>query len=519
MSDNELQAKLSIQLGQALAALKQLGGELRTVKANITELSTNTNRLQQESSKTTKTQVEGAQAAGKATKTYNDLVNEQAKRLQDARIKAAALADAQRMLGHNAPKRILAPTVEEFRALDQAKAATLGLGRAQQDMLGMSGIGGMTTRFMGLAAAATLALKLTGDLAQRYRELEDRAVKNNRTSGAAALTIEQAMQSSGATDAAGLTEEALTLKGPFNQEAVTAFVNQVVQRNPDVDDTRWRTLFDAFTRTATTPGASQTLANLSSLAPDASADQLARMTNEYTRASGGRAMDETAARQVQGLAQTGFFTHSEAMAMVSSLSAYDRGGEADALIAKLSPPKQTGNPVEDAAAQEAWWNSVGYLKGQPAGARHAIAAVAPALAADLRSGPLGKRVDAAGYRLTSAVDPNSFAPRGNRAAYEVEAREQDRFVETSSVMDEDGMARARAAADSRAAVEWRKNKAAAGDRGAMRAEMLDAAQKSLPFNAEEFTRPLVNSATAPPVPTRPVQVEIVRDTTIRPLTY
>ena len=31
MSDNELQAKLSIQLGQALAGLKTLGGELRTV--------------------------------------------------------------------------------------------------------------------------------------------------------------------------------------------------------------------------------------------------------------------------------------------------------------------------------------------------------------------------------------------------------------------------------------------------------------------------------------------------------
>jgi hypothetical protein len=277
----------------------------------------------------------------------------------------------------------------------------------------------------------------------------------------------------------------------------------VVQKNPDVDDARWKTLFSAFERTATTPGASQTLANLSNIAPGATEDQLVRMTNEYTRASGQRPLDDSAAKNVKSLVDTGFYTTPQALSLVSGLSAYVRGGEAESLASKLTPPKPTGNPITDSNASDAWWKSVGYLKGQPSGAAHAMNAVAPELAADLRKGALGKRVSSADYRLWSSVDANTFTPRGLRAETEVQERERDRAVENSTVMDEMGMAKARANADKQAALQYRKNRAAGGDRSALNGELIDAAQGALPFNVEEVTRPMVNKATAPPVPQEP----------------
>ena len=126
MSENELQAKLSIQLGQALSGLKSLSGELRTVKGNIAELTANTNKLQQESAKTTRTQADGAERAGKSTKSYNDIVAEQVNRLHMAYQKTKMLEEAQKR--YNAQTRsTAAPSVDDLRDVDQAKQTTIGL--------------------------------------------------------------------------------------------------------------------------------------------------------------------------------------------------------------------------------------------------------------------------------------------------------------------------------------------------------------------------------------------------------
>lgn len=525
MSDNELQAKLSVQLGQALAGFKALSGELRDVKRNVAELSKGTNQLQQETAKTTKTQVEGAQAAGKATKSYTDYVNEQAKKLQEAKIKAAALADAQRMLGMNAPKRIIAPTVEEFRALDQAKASVLGFGRAQHEMTtrGMSGLDGLNSRFMGLAAGAMIAIKVAGDLAQRWRELDELGVKNYRTTGAAAVGIDQSLQSTNIVDVAGITEEALHLKGVASQAQLQEFVQQSVQHNPDMNDDRMRGLLHWFANTTTPKGGSETMARMAGLAPGASIPQLDRMTGEYMKGSGGRSMGQSEAKGVRDLVNTGFFTAPQALSLVSSLSAYERSGEVSSIVEKLKPPKATGKIVEDSAAADKWWQKVGYMKGQPGGPGSALQQVAPELAAELSGGALGRRFNTTEYRLTTGVPSSAYAPQGDRAQAEYDERFRDRSVEISTVMDWKGMAKARRTAGRQASLELRKNMAAGGDGAAMAGEMLDAAQQSLPFKLEEVTRPMINTVTAPSVPTstpqRPIQVEIVRDSTIRPQTY
>lgn len=522
MSDNELQAKLSIQLGQALAGLKSLGGELRTVKSNIAELTANTNKLQQETSKTTKTQVDGAQAAGKATKTFNDYVADQVTKLVEAHRRTKALEEARRRLNLD-KKPILAPTVDEFRALDQAKASALGFGRAHSDAAekGKNGLALLHQGWVKIAAGAAIAARTIGEVSAKYEEMKDRAQQSYRQTGGAAMTMEQAFQASSATDAAGLTEEALRLKGPFTQEDLTGFVNQVVRRAPDTDDARWKTLLQAFQSTATVPGASQTLANLAGLAPNANAGQLDRMTREYTRSSGGRAMGEGEARNVQGLVNTGFFSAPEALAMVSSLAAYDRAGEAEGLASKLMPPKATGDPIADSKAADEWWKSVGYLKGQHGGGSRAVAAIAPELAAELSGGPLGKRVSTASYRLTSEVDAGAFEPRGLRTQAEAEERARQRDLQVDATPNEQGILEGREEARRRAAVELRKNAGARGEMDRAATDLAaDAAGKiglGRAYNA--YDRAVNGEAPAPSQPQRPIQVEIVRDTTIRPLTY
>lgn len=521
MSENELQAKLSIQLGQALAGLKTLGGELRTVKSNIAELTANTNRLQQETAKTTKTQVDGAQAAGKATKTYTDYVNEQAKKLQEAKIKAAALVDAQRMLGMNAPKRILAPSVDEFRALDQAKAAALGFGRVHGEAAekGKTGLALLHQGWVKIAAGAAIATRTIGTVIEKMDELEKRREKGYREGGAAAMTIDQAFQSTGASDVEGLTDQAMKMKGPFTQKDVASFVNDVARSNPDVGDQQWKALLSAYTATSTVPGGGQTLASLARIAPSASSGELAQMTREYTRASGGRAMGQSEGSAVQALVGTGFFSAPSALAMVSGLSAYDRAGEAGDLAGKLMPPKATGDPIKDTIAMDEWQRNVGSKRGTFGGAASAVASVAPELSASLSKGPLGQRVSMAEYRLRSGIDAGAYAPRSLRAEFELGEKTRERDLELDAMPDEKGMFKAREEARKRAEVEKRKNEAARGQGDRAAVDLMS----DIPIAGRAvnwWDRQLNGSLPDQPAqPNRPVQVEIVRDTTIRPLTY
>jgi hypothetical protein len=523
MNENELQAKLSIQLGQALAGLKSLGGELRAVKANVAELTANTNKLQQETAKTTKTQVDGANQAGKAQKSYNDLVREQALRLQDAKIKAAALADAQRMLGMNAPKRIIAPTVEEFRAIDRAQAAALGFGRAQHQAAeqGKTGLALLHQGWVRIAAGAAIAGKTIGQVIEKMDELEKRREKNYREGGSAAMTIDQAIQSTGATDVEGITEEAMKMKGPFTQKDVANFVNDAARANPDAGNDQWRAMLSAFQKTASVPGAGQSIANLSSLAPSASAGELAQMVREYTKASGGRAMGDNEAGTVQSLVNSGFFTAPSALALVGGLAAYDKAGQAGDLAQKLAPPKATGDPIKDALAMDEWQNSVGRYRGTPGGAGQAVANMAPDISAQLTQGPLGRRVSMAEYRLRSGIDAGAYAPRSLRAEFEEGERTRERDTELDAMPDEMGMMKAREEARNRAERERRKNEAARG--GAINDRMLTDLMSDVPIAGRAvnwWDRQLNGSLPVDPgAQSRPVQVEIIRDTTIRPLTY
>lgn len=523
MSENELQAKLSIQLGQALAGLKSLGGELRSVKANMSELTANTNKLQQETAKTTKTQVDGANAAGKATKTYNDYVNEQARRLQEAKIKTAALADAQRMLGMNAAKRSIAPTVDDLRAIDQAQAKTLGFGRTQVDASekGKTGLALLHQGWVKIAAGAAIATRTIGTVIEKMDELEKRREKGYREGGSAAMTIDQAFQSTGAVDVEGLTDQAMKMKGPFTQKDVAAFVNDVARSNPDVGDQQWKALLSAFPATAAVPGGGQTLASLSKLAPSASASELAKMTREYTTASGGRAMGKTEAASVQSLVNTGFYTAPSALAMVAGMSAYDRSGSVDDIVKKLSPPQATGDPIKDATAMAEWQTKIGQHRGTAFGDRKALAAADPELAAEMAKGPLGRRVGMAEYRLRSGVDAGAYDPRSLRAEYEMGERTRERDLELDAMPNELGMWRARDEARKRAEVEKRKNEAARGP--AINDRMLTDVMSDMPIAGRAvnwYDRQLNGSMPDQPAsPSRPVQVEIIRDTTIRPLTY
>lgn len=522
MSENELQAKLSIQLAQALAGLKSLSGELRDVKKNVADLSKNTNQFQQDAGKATKAAADGAEKAGKATKSYNDIVAEQVNKLHMAYQKTKMLEEAQKR--YNAQTRsTAAPTVDEFRALDQAKAKAMGFGQAHADAAekGKTGLALLHQGWVKIASGAAIAARTIGLVGEKYDEMKERAQQNYRQSGGAALTMDQAFQASGASDVEGLSEKALHMKGPFTQEDVTGFVNQVVHRNPDVDNERWKTLLAAFQSTATVPGASQTLASLSALAPGASAGQLDKMTREYTRSSGGRAMGDAESRNVQGLMNTGFFTAPEALSLVSSLSAYDRGSEVGDLTGKLTPPKATGNPITDTNAMDEWRRSVGYLKGTPGGGSRAIAAADPALAAELRSGALGRRVASTEYNLTSQSDAATFTPVGLRAEAEAGERARQRDLQVDALPDTDGILKAREEARRRAAIELRKNKGARGDGVAAATDFMADRAGNLGlgrlYNA--YDRAVNGEAPEPSAPNRPIQVEIVRDTTIRPLTY
>jgi hypothetical protein len=531
MAENELQARLTLQLGQTLSGMKTLAAEMRTVKGSVAELSTLTNRLQQESARTTRQQVEGAQKAGKETKTYNQLVDAQVAKLAEAHRRTRALEDAKKRLSAIDARPppptnpVAVPTTADFQAIDAAHWRTVRAGQAtvEASTKGKTGLALLHQGWVRIAAGAAIAARTIGSVAAKYDEIQDRAQASFRASGGAALTMGQAFAVTDVlpSQANALTEEALRMQGPFTQDDLTAFVGQVARRAPDTNADRWRALMQTFAATATVPGAGQTLAQLAAIAPGASAGQLDRMTRAYTRASGGRPMDDGAARTVHSLAGSGFMGAPEALSLVASLSAYDRGGEAQELAAALRQPTASGDPVADTAAMAAWQQRVGYLRDQPFASRHAIAAVAPGLEQELRDGSLGRRVNASLGDLQFAGSGRDFAGSGTRADYEVDELGRRRALEIDGVTRIEDLEEARAEARRKAAVELRKNAAARGDGERGTTDFFADAASSVglgrAYNA--YDRSLGNRAPDAPAPPRVMQVEVVNDRTIRPQTY
>ena len=480
-----------------------------------------TNRLQDQASRSTKTQVEGANKAGAATKSFNDLVAQQVMRLAEAYQRTKILEEAQRRFVGMRPT--MAPSVDEFRAMDAATAKTLGFGRAQQEVIdkGRTGLALLHQGWLRIAAGAAIAARTAGAVSDKYDEMKDRQQKGYRSAGAGAVTIEQALSASNVTDVEGITEEALGMKGAFTQEQLLEFVKQTVSHNPDVGDNRMRELLRWFSSTTTPQGGSETMARMSGMAPGASIGQLDRMVAEYMKGSGGRAMGQTESKTIQDLVDTGFFTSPQALAMVASMSAYERGGELGGVVEKLKPPKPTGNPIEDTAAAAKWQQTVGYLRGQPGGGDFALKQVAPELAGDLAGGALGRRRAAIEYGMTGAAPSAAWGPRGLRAQAELDERARERAVEVDNIPDAQGIVNARAEARRIAAIEMRRNAGARGELDRTAVDLIGDAAGAVGLGRAYnwYDRQLNGEGPAPSAPSRPTQVEIVNDRTIRHQTY